>query len=149
MSTPNFSSILDQPVNEIVKPKPMPVGSYIGIVDGIPRFDKSKVQKTDFVEFNIKPMQAQEDVDQTLLGEALNGKALAEKKLRPLAFYLTEDAVYRLDSFLFEHLGIEMGTSRKQAISQAPGKQVGFVIKHEPSQDGTQIYANIASTFKV
>ncbi len=151
MNAPNFSSILDQAPTEIEKPKPLPVGSYIGLVDGIPQFDKSKIQKTDFVAFNLKPLQAKEDVDQTLLAEALKGKALAEKKLRPLTFYLTEDAVYRLDEFLFQHLEVgELGTlPRKQAISMAPGRQVGFTIRHEPSQDGTQIYANIGSTFKV
>lgn len=149
MNAPNFSSILDQPVNEIDKPKPLPTGSYIGIVDGIPVFGKSKQKQTDFVEFSIKPMSTKEDVDQIALADALKGKALAEKKLR-LTFYLTEDSVYRLDTFMFEHLdGIELGTSRKQAISMVPGKQVGVVIRHRASEDGTQIYSEIGSTFKV
>lgn len=149
MNAPNFSSILDHEVQTIDKPKPLPVGSYIGLADGMPKFDKSTKQKTDYVEFNVKPLSAKEDVNQTALAEALNGKSLTDKKLR-LTFYLTEDAVYRLDTFMFEHLdGIEIGMSRKQAISMVPGRQFGFTIRHRASEDGTQIYAEIGSTFKV
>lgn len=149
MNNPNFSSILDQQVDKVEFPKPWPVGTYLALIDGVPRFDKSKQKHTDFVEFNVKFLQAQPDVDQAALAEALKDKPITEKKVRPITFYLTEDSIFRLDDFLFNNLGIETGTSRKMAISMAPGRQVLCTIKHEPSQDGTQIYANIGSTAKV
>lgn len=146
MSDTSFSSILDKTVDSVDKPKPIPVGTYLGLVDGIPRFDKSTVRKTDFVEFNVKLLQAKEDVDQSALADVLGGKVLQDKSMRR-TFYLTEDAVWRLDDFLFNHLdGIPLGTSRKQAISMAPGKQVLLSVRHNPSQDGTTVYAEISST---
>lgn len=149
MSNPNFSAILDKPVTEVVRPKPIPVGTYTCIVDGVPKFDKTKNENaTDTVEFTLKPVSAGPDVDQTGLQEALNGKTLSDIKLRA-NFFITEAAVYRLDSFLFEHLGIDFGTSRKEAISQAPGRQVLATVIHAASKDGQAIYANIGGTARV
>lgn len=149
MSSPNFSSILDQPVTEVVRPKPIPVGTYTCIVDGVPKFDKTKsADPTDVVEFTLKPVQAGPDVDQTALQEALNGKTLSDVKLRA-NFFITEAAVYRLDSFLFEHLGIDFGTSRKEAIASAPSRQVLATVVHAASKDGQAIYANVGSTARV
>ena len=149
MNTPNFSSILDQQVDAVEKPKPLPVGTYMVLWDGMPVFGKSKQKQTDFVEFTPKFLQAMDDVDQAALAESLKGKSLQEKKVRPLTFYLTEDAVYRLDEFCIEHCGIDKGLSRKQMISMVPGRQTLVHITHAPSDDGTQIYANIKSTAKV
>ena len=145
MSSPNFSAILDQPVTEINRPKPLPVGTYLCIVDGVPRFDKSKQKQTDYVEFSLRPVTPGPDVDQQALTDA---GGIGEKKLR-VTFYLTEDSVYRLDVFLFEHLGIEMGTSRKEAIAQAPGRQVNATVSHQASADGQAIFANVTGTARV
>lgn len=149
MSTPNFSAILDQPVTEVKRPKPLPVGTYTCVMDGIPKHGKTNSEDpTDFVEFYFKPIQAGTDVDQAALTEALDGKILSDVKLRK-TFYVTPDAVYRLDAFLFEHLGIEFGTSRKEAISQTPGRQVLATVIHAASKDGQAIYANVGSTARV
>lgn len=147
--TPNFSLILDQPVTEVKRPKPLPVGTYTCIVDGIPKFDKTKsADPTDTVEFNLKPISAGADVDQAALTEALDGKTLSDVKLRA-NFFLTEPAKYRLDAFLFEHLGIELGISRKEAIGRAPGNQVLATVVHAASKDGQAIYANVGATARV
>lgn len=149
MNAPNFSSILDQPVTEVKRPKPLPVGTYTCIVDGIPKFDKTKNENsTDVVEFNLKPVAPGPDVDAAALEEALNGKSLGDVKLR-LSFFLTDAAVYRLDAFLFEHLPIELGINRKEAISRAPGNQVLATVIHAASKDGQAIYANVGSTARV
>lgn len=140
---PNFSAILDRPVDaEANRPKPVPTGTYLCIIDGIPRFDKSKQKGTDFVEFNLNIVQPGADVDPTAYAEVGGGR-----KLRT-TFYLTEDAVWRLDKFL-EDIGIPKGTGRKEGISQAPGKQVNAVVTHRASQDGTAIFAEVNSTAKV
>jgi hypothetical protein len=149
MNAPNFSSILDKPVTEVKRPKPIPVGTYLCIVDGIPKFDKTKNENaTDTVEFNLKPVTPQPDVDQAALAEALDGKSLSEVNLRA-NFFLTEKAVYRLDEFLYENLGIEFGIARKEAISRAPGNQVLAYVVHANSKDGKATYANVGSTARV
>lgn len=150
MNTPNFSSILDQPFDaETNRPVPIPVGTYTCIVDGIPKFDKTKSSDpTETVEFNLKPIQAGADVDQAALQEALKGGNLSDVKLRA-SFYLTEKAVYRLDEFL-ENLGLDKGTvSRKEGVAQAPGRQVLATVIHAASKDGKAIYANVNGTARV
>jgi hypothetical protein len=146
MNAPNFSSILDQPVTEIKRPPTPPAGPYLCVVEGIPTFDKSKQKQTDYVRFQLKPVQAMGDDLQAAV--QATGKSVGDFKFRT-DFYLTEDAVYRLDVFLFEHLGIEMGTSRKQAISMAPGKQVIANVTHRASQDGQSVFAEVNSTARV
>jgi hypothetical protein len=143
MNAPNFSSILDKPVDaEANRPKPLPVGTYTCIVDGIPRHDLSKQKQTPFVEFQLKPVSPGPDVDQEALAAAGGLKNLRT------TFYTTEEAIFRLDQFL-ENLGIEKGMSRKEAISQAPGRQVLATVTHRASQDGTAIFAEVNSTARV
>lgn len=146
MNAPNFSAILDKPFDaEANRPKPLPPGSYVCVVDGIPKFDKSTQQQTDYVEFVLKPVSAMADVDQEAL-QACGG--LSDKTLRT-TFYFTEKSVYRLDEFL-ENIGLEKGQySRRQGIDMAPGKQIIAVVTHASSKDGKAVYANVNSTARV
>lgn len=145
----SFADILNQPVTEVVRPKPIPVGTYTCVVDGPPKFDRTKsADPTEVIEFSLKPLQAGADVDQASLQEALNGKSLSDVKLR-LTFYGTEAAIYRLDAFLLEHLGVEPGAQRKELIAQAPGRQVLATVVHAASKDGQAIYANVGGTARV
>ncbi|HOA52104.1 MAG TPA: hypothetical protein PKI05_07590, partial [Thermogutta sp.] len=88
---PNFASILDESPTEIDRPKPIPTGTYLCRVQGSPVYDKSSKKGTPFVQFTLKPISAEDDVDEEDLAE-MGG--LDNKTLR-LTFYLTEDAVYR------------------------------------------------------
>lgn len=146
MNNPNFGSILDQPSENIEKPKPLPVGTYICSVKGLPKMDVSSKKKTEYVEFTLQILGAHDDVDQEALAEALKGKALSEKTIRA-TYYLTEDAVWRLKDFL-DHCQVEdgPGISLRQRISATPGCQVNASLKHRPSEDGTSIYAELGST---
>lgn len=152
MTAPQLASILDRQVGDADRPKPMPVGTYHMMVVGAPRFDKSRNKGTDFVEFTLKFLSAEEDVDEDDLAEALtktNGETapLTDKTMR-LTFYLTEGSAYRLDDFL-KHLGIEGDISRSQAIAETANRECLAVIRHKPSDDGERIYANIDKTAAV
>lgn len=143
MSGPNFGAVLDKPSAEIERPKPMPIGTYIWAIVGMPRMDKSSKKQTEFVEFTAKPLQAMEDVDRDELKE-MGG---LEDKTQRLTFYLTEASVYRLKEFLFDDLGLEDdGGPLRGKLEQTAGCQFAGVIKHTPSDDGKSVYANIAST---
>lgn len=138
MTTPNFSSILDESPTEVSAPVPLPQGVYLCMVTGTPRYDKSSRKGTDFVEFTLRPIAAEADVDETELDEAggLEGKTIKA------VFYLTEDAIYRLDEF-HSHCGIDLddGQSRRSRNDMIVNSEVRVFIKHEPSQDGTRIWA--------
>jgi hypothetical protein len=140
---PNFASILDEAPTEISRPKPLPVGTYLCVVQGQPVYDKSNKKGTPFVEFTLRPITAEEDVDADDLAE-MGG--IGDKTIKA-TFYLTDDAVFRLDEF-HQHCGIDINEpasrrSRNEAIVNA---QVRAVIKHEMSQDATQSFARLSRT---
>lgn len=142
---PNFGAILDRPSTEIERPKPLPVGTYTCVVKGLPRYDKSTKKGTEFVEFVLQPLAAGEDVDE----EALKEMGGFQNKTIRATYYLTEDAVWRLKKFL-DDCGIEEGDlSLRQRIEQAPGSQVYAYMKHQASDDGQSVYAQLSNTAPV
>ncbi len=142
---PNFASILDEAPSEVERPKPLPVGTYLCRVQGTPIYDKTTKKGTDFVQFTLKPIAAEEDVDEDDL-EAVGG--LDNKTLR-LKFYLTEDAKFRLDDF-HEHCGLDLSepASRRTRNDEVINSEVRALVKHNPSNDGQTVYAEIARTLK-
>lgn len=139
----SFSSVLDTPAGDIERPKPLPVGSYVCVVTGQPRIDKSAKKQTEFVEFTLKLLEALNDVDE----DALKDVGGIKDKTTRVTFYLTENSIYRLKEFL-EHCGVDMEDegSMRQYIAEAPGKQVVAHIIHEASQDGDAVYARVKNT---
>lgn len=66
-----FVSILDQQVNDTdLTIKNLPPGSYVATVQGY-KLDKSSKKQTEFVEFTMKIVEAQNDVDEDALDEYL------------------------------------------------------------------------------
>lgn len=147
--TASFGSILDRAPSEIEKPKPAPQGSYVTVLVGQPRFDKSTKKQTEYVEFTHKYLSAGEDVDPDDLKAFLGDRKLSEITIKN-TYYLTDGAVWRLKEFL-EHCGIDLDEvdSLRQGVEETPGKQVGIFINHEASQDGTSVFARIGKTFVV
>lgn len=146
MTAPNFSSILDDSPTEVARPQPLPAGTYLTRVIGQPRYDKSSKKQTPFVEFTLKLMAAEEDVDADELADALGEKSISDRVL-PITFYLTEDAVYRLDEF-HEHCGLDLENeeSRRNRNDEVTNAEVRVVVAHEASQDGSQVFARIRRT---
>lgn len=141
---PSFEDILNMPASDIKPPKPLPPGTYLCLIDGIPEFAKIGEKQTDVVNFNARVMQPLDDVDHQLLAEFENGVAGKTVRIR---FFITEDAKHRLLNFLKDHLDIEV-TTLKQMISEAPGRQVLVTIKHRVVQDGANInvYTDVSGT---
>ena len=141
----DFTALLEKPMNEIEKPKPLPDGSYLATL-GQHEFGKAKNEKqTPFVSFKVMLNEAMPDVDADALTEALRGKQLTEVNMRPIEQYLTDDAVWRLKEML-QHARVEEGLPLGEAIQQAVGRQLVVVVEHKPSKDGTTTYANIVRT---
>ena len=146
----SFGSILDRAPSEIEKPKPLPQGSYVTVLVGQPRFDKSTKKQTEYAEFTHKILSAGEDVDEDDLKNYLGeGKKLTDVLMKN-TYYLTEGATWRLKDFL-GHCGIDVDEldSLREGVEETPGKQVGIFINHEASQDGTSVFARIGKTFIV
>lgn len=140
----SFESILDMPSSEVERPKPLPVGSYVGIVQSH-KFDRSTKKGTEYVEFTIKLIEALDDVDQEKLGEQ---GGLGDKTLRA-TYYLTENSVWRLKDFLNHCEAGDEDMTLRQRIAETPAKSITVKVRHEASQDGSQVYARISDTAPV
>lgn len=144
----SFQDILNTPASDIKPPKALPVGDYICIVDGQPEITKLGQKQTNAVIFSLKPMQAKESVNKDLLVEALDGKALPDKKIRHTIF-VTPDSKYRIKQFLVDHLGLDAATPIGQLIPQSMGRQVVVNIGHRAADDGSTIYQEVKATAHV
>ena len=143
----NFSDILNKPMDQIEPPVPLPVGTYLCLVDGQPEPKELGKNNTPAVIFNLKFCQAQGDVDQHALMEALKGKPLTERFIQHTLWL--DDNPWRLKQFLKDHLRLTDATTPLEALAQASGRQVLVNLGHRTSDDGTAIYMNIKSTAAV
>jgi hypothetical protein len=149
-----FASVLDTPMEDIERPKPMPVGQYIWVVKGQPESIKSREKQTPGMVFILSCLEAVEDtVDQDALEQWLTKKDGTKKPLQEvtqkLTFWLTEGSAWGMKDFV-RHCGIDgEGMSLRQAISETPGCQVVGTIKHRASDDGQATFAFIDSTAPV
>lgn len=153
MTAPNFSTLLDDTVDHVERPKPIPVGTYTFVV-GPWSTGKSSKKGTPFVEFSMRPIAAGEDVDEEALAEALTN-AEGERsdlggKTMKITFYITGDAVYRLDEF-HEHCGEDLTTSlsRRQHNDNCINAQVNGYVSHrqaDPNDPDSAIFTEIKRT---
>lgn len=142
----NFAFILDKKVDDIEKPRPMPVGGLVIQLGQYKEVEMGK-DKTPALEFESVVRDVLPDVD---LSQYLNGQGqpiqIRGKPYR-LRFFLTEDSAWRLSDFLEKSLGIPAeGQSLRQMLAQAPGKVCVVYNKHRPSPDGTTIYNDQGAT---
>ena len=145
----SFQDVLNKPASSIEPPAALPVGTYLCLVDGQPEITQKGKNNNYCAIFSLKPVQAQTDVDQAALQTALKGAALQDKKIRH-TLWITEDAAWRLDQFLAEHLLIEKGTKTLgEMVPEAMGKQVLVTLSHTTSDDGKQVFAQVKSTAAV
>lgn len=156
-ASPDFTSVLDTPSNEVSRPKPLSQGTYVWQIRGLPRIDKSTKKGTEFSEYTLQAMEACEDVDPEDLKFSLtkaNGEVVPLKdRTLKYTLYHTEDALWRLKKFLNdcnipeEDDGGNVRTIRER-MQDVPGKIILGHVKHSPSDDGETIYANIDRTAK-
>lgn len=153
-ANPNFGSILDKAPSEVERPKPLPIGTYVTQLVGLPRMDKSTLKKTEYYEFLHKILSAGDDVDTEALEAYLTAPDGTKKKLNEVTmkntYYLTENAIWRLDQF-FVDCGIELDgqQSRREMAESTAGKQVGIYVTHTPSSDGETVFANVNKTLAI
>lgn len=144
--TANFSDVLNKKLDTIEKPKPLPVGTYYAAVNGAPEIKPRGQNNTLSAEFKLKVLQPDDDVDADALAEA--GGLSKERELRH-TLWLTEDALWRAKQFV-ENCGVDdTNISLSQALQSCVGCQVKIKVKHVPSQDGSELYANIDKILKV
>ena len=148
-----FQEILNKKAASIEPPKPLPVGTYLCLISGQPEFGKIGKNNVDHVDFPLKFIQADNDVDQHMLQESLHQKDGTYKALQDykqsLRFFMTDDAVWRIVKFLVEDLGLDEEKSLAQLIPEAMGRQVYVTFGHRASDDGSRVFMDPRGTRKV
>jgi hypothetical protein len=144
----NFAEILDIKLEEIKPHQPLPVGTYHCFVDGQPITGQAGPNNTNCVTFNLKVIQAQDDVDPKQLAEAINGEALSGRSIKHLMF-ITDRSKHRIKKFLVDDLGVDPTNSLRQALLEAMGKPVLVKLVHQASKDGKTIFENVDRTARV
>lgn len=144
----SFAEILSTRLQDIESLKALPTGTYLCLVEGQPEITKAGQKFTDCVIFNFKPLQAQDDVDQSQLRDVLNGQALQDRKIK-YTMFVTGRSKHHIAKFLRDDLGIDATFSLRQSIDEAIGKQVYVRLTHESSKTSDAVYENVASTRKV
>jgi hypothetical protein len=147
MTDATFESILDTPMDDVEKPKPLPKGNYEM------KFISQKLEKTEpkagsgkdptpYVQFEVGINAVHSDVDEDEL-EAAGG--IEGKKAR-MTFYLTQDAQYRLKDFATEVLGLNTaGQKLGEIIQEMLNTPFVGAIGHKPSADGKNVYTEIGN----
>ncbi len=140
MAGVNFSAILQNQASAIEKPKPLPIGSYICTNPALPEFKELGQNKTPCAEFSLKVMASSDDVDPEQLAEFGDYKG---KNVRHRMF-LSENSLFRSKEELVKAFALEEeGKNLGQLFNETVNKQVLVTIKHTPTQDGTDIYAEV------
>jgi hypothetical protein len=113
----DFSSLLRAPLGESKRPEPLPVGDYPGVIKSR-EFGASQKQKTPYVRFQIAMTGFPDAVDPS----EVEGVDLSKRTFRK-DFYITPDALYRLDDFL-KSCGAATGVMLEEAIESVIGATV-------------------------
>lgn len=148
MAKVNFADILkNATVGEIEKPKPMPEGSYQALIKSIETGQTTGEKQTPYLQVNMEIVGALDDVDQAALQAfgPVNGKKVKTE------FYLTDDALFRLQDFILDHVGLDLkGQTLDQAVGQLVNNTVGVHMKHSISKkDNVTVYSNVDKTFSL
>jgi hypothetical protein len=141
----DFAAILNKKSDDIKEPQPLPVGTYLMMIDGFPQFPEDGIGKnhTPAAVVTCKYLSAQDDVSPRDIAEAggLDGKTVRH------TLWLTEDAQIMVLRFARDALGISVeNKSLKEIFSEFPNKQFYAQIGHRPSADGSRLFNEIKST---
>jgi len=129
MANVDFSHLLKKPAGEAKKPEAIGIGNYLGMLRSFEFGETQNEARNPFVRFQTGLVSWPEDFTEE--DKLQNGKPvdLSKRALRK-DFYLTEDALYRLDLFL-RSMGISLaGRSYEECIAEAVGKMVTVEVQH-------------------
>ena len=128
----DFESVLDKKIEEVEKPKPKPVGTYLGVLQGLPTQKKVGQDEMDVIGFRVKLIAPQDDVDAEALADQ---PPISEwPALRHDIFVHTEQGVWGLKQFLSRTLGFEEGEGKtiRQSLAETPGRQLLVKLRQRP-----------------
>lgn len=133
----DFTKLLSRPAGEAKKPPILPAGDYPGIIKAW-KTGESRQNRTPFVSFTLGLMAFPADLD-----EADTQGIDLEKRQLSRDFYITEDALYRLDEFIHS-CGVETtGRAYEEVLPELIGAavlvEVSQYINQRTNEIGNQV----------
>lgn len=148
----DFTDALNTKVEDIAKPKPRPVGTYMASVQNVKQTTRvAGGEEKQIISFALKLQSPMQDVDQ----EALADHGAEVHTWPPVNYDLWIDSpegLYRLKTFLVDTLGLDpAGKSVRELCTEATGKQLLASLIHKPyvKNDQPEIATNVGSVAKV
>ena len=141
MADIDFSAILGRQVGTAPEPKPLPAGTYIGVIDGLPkaRAQNTKEGPKGILTVTFKLIEAMDNVDENELAEAGGLRRQdGEAKTMKLDFWLEDNSLFILDRFMASFgFNAESGKTFVEAFEELPGKEVVLEIERRSyTKDG-------------
>lgn len=142
MADTNFNSILDETIEKVERAPMGPKGTYVWVITGLPQ--TAERGDWDIIDIPVRAVRPTDDVDADELAEFGEAKNITTR--HSFLFDKNDKAARaktkeRLERFLFEHLGIPLGMSIKQALNESVNKQfLGVLDYREDEKTGDQFY---------
>ena len=144
----NFADALDVDVNSVEKPKSLPQGTYVWTVTKVPSITQNKSQEWDVVEFLVRVVSAESDVDPDDLDAfgsvtGVTNRVAFMSPTAPDKKHDREKTIYRIKQFLTEVLKVDAGEGAtiKQLMAACPNHQ--FLGRAVWRQDGDETYVDL------
>lgn len=136
----DFSKLLSKPMDSVEKPKPLPAGTFLGVISKY-EFGESKDKKTPYVRFFLNLTGPGPDIE----ASSVEGIDFSKKQLRR-DYFLTDDAMYRLKDLL-QSVGIPTaGRTFDESIPDTLNCQVIIeVTQRNNPTDPTQIFNDVGN----
>lgn len=139
MSNPNFTDVLDTPMDSIERPKPLPTGTYIGQIVGLPSSKEVTTKNGEQVTLNINvklvtPQQLDNPDALSDYGDITTARPLQR------TFWFSKPAspeeLWAFRQFCVNTLKVDTtGKSMKQVCAELQGKQLIVTVGHNVYQD--------------
>lgn len=129
---PDFTELLKQPAGQAKKPPALDVGNYPGIIKSFEVDNKNKNQ-TPYVRFHVGLTGWPADSEPQTLdgGEPID---LTKRQMRR-DYYLTPDALWRLDEFL-RNMGVDLsGRGYDEVLPELVNQPVLVSVKQYLGKD--------------
>lgn len=137
--TTDIRTLLAQPSESIIRPKPFPVAWYRGKITGFDAEGKSKNKGTPFVRVFFQASSVadgQGDIDTT-------GVDFSRRELRK-DFYITPDSLYRFRDFLDAVLGQQPSRNLDARLADIRNAEVLFeVLQRQDENDAETVWNDV------
>ena len=136
----DLSHLLRRPAGQATKPAALPIGDYQGIIKSFEYGDQNQ-NKTPYVRFQLGLMEWPQNIsDDEKTQPGPSGPVPVELSKRSLRrdFFLTDDALWRLDDFL-KSCGKEGGANYEELIPTLVGERVVVEVQQYVNQKTSEI----------